>query len=512
MVAAGCLARLPRLMRRLAAIAALVTACAVPLAIAGCGDSGGPGGSALNQALAFLPKDSPFVAVVDTDLEGSQYKNAGRILDKFPFGDQAERGLEQSLEEEGLDFQKDIKPVLGNPAVIGAPDVQSIVRDDEQVIVAFQAKDEDKLKDLVEKEQGNEEVGEKEGAKIYRDDEGDHFAIDGDLAVVADSRKILDAALERSGGDDHLEEDAFNEALDGLPEDALARIYADVESLLKDDPDTRDARKVKWVNALRTFGLTASVAGDSVNVEFNLKTESGELSEDDLPIASGGQAPQVVERPGELSFGLRDPSQIVDFAEQAGKAVNPRDFNDFQTAKRQIDRQLGVNIDQDIVEQLTGDVSVNVNVNGDFGARAEVKDPAAFERTLARVARLAPRISQGQIRSVRKSGDLYQAVDNSGETIVFGVDDRVFVASNDASRARRLSSASGEAVPGAEGSVAFTADAERVADQAIERLAPQIGLGGALGGQLFTGPLGGLTGSVSTDTDGMRGSFKLGID
>jgi len=266
------------------------------------------------------------------------------------------------------------------------------------------------------------------------------------------------------------------------------------------------------VSALRTFGLSASVAEDSVDVDFNLKTESGELSEDDLPIASGDQSPEVVERPGELSFGLRDPSQIVKFAEQAGQAVNPQQFGDFETAKRQIDRQLGVSIDDDIVAQLTGDVSVNATVDGRFGVRAEVKDPAAFERTLARVARVAPRISQGQLRSISKSGDFYRAEDSSGETIVFGVSNDVFVASNAPGRAQQLASASPEAVSGAKGSVAFTADAERVADQALDRLAPQIGLGGALGGQLFTGPLGDLTGSMSTDTSGMRGSFKLGIE
>ena len=39
-------------------------------------------------------------------------------------------------------------------------------------------------------------------------------------------------------------------------------------------------------------------------------------------------------------------------------------------------------------------------------------------------------------------------------------------------------------------------------------------LGGlqAIGGQLFTGPLGDLTGSVESSTDGLRGSLRLEID
>jgi hypothetical protein len=498
-------------MRRLFTFPALAAVCAAPFAIAGCGDEGA-GGSALNQALSVLPKDAPFVVSVDTNVDGSQYKNAGRLLDKFPFGDQAERSFEESLREENLDFDKDLKPVLGNPAVIGTPDVQSFVRDDEQVIVALKAKDKGKLEDLVKKEEGNKEVGEKSGAKIYRDEDGDHFAVKDDLLVVADERRVLEDAVERSEGGDGLDEDSFNEALEGLPETALARVYADLEALLKEDPDAREARKVKWVGALRTLGLTTSIQDDGVDLEFDLKTEGGQLSEEDLPIASGTEAPQIVERAGEISFGLRDPSQVVDFAEQAGQAINPQDYGDFQSAKRQINRRLGIDIDKDVVDQLTGDVSVNSTVAGDFGVRAEVKDPATFKRTLAKVARLAPQLSQGQLRSVRRRGGLYEAVDSSGERVVFGVDGDVFVASNQAGRARQLADASVETVPGADGSVVFSADAEKVADQALERLAPQLGFQGALGGQLFTGPLGEVTGSVSTSPERMRGSVKLGID
>ena len=498
-------------MRRLFTFLVLAALCAVPLAIAGCGDSGA-GGSALNQALSVLPKDAPFVVAVDTDVEGAQYKNAGRLLDKFPFGDQVKRGLENSLREEDLDFEKDVKPVLGNPAVIGTPDVQSFVRDDEQVIVAVKAKDKGKLEDLVKKEESNKEVGEKSGAKIYRDDEGDHFAIKDDLLVLADERKVLEDAIERSEGGDGLDEDAFEEGLGSLPENALARVYADVEALLKEDPDAREARKVKWVSALRTLGLTTSVQDDGVDVEFDLKTDGGSLTADDLPIASGGQAPQIVERAGEVSFGLRDPSQVVDFAEQAGQAVNPEDYSDFQTAKRQINSRLGIDIDKDIVDQLTGDVSVSASPTGAFGVKAAVKDPSAFKRTLAKLAKVAPRISQGELRSVRKSGSLYEAVTSEGQRVVFGMDGEVFVASNEASRARELADASTEPVPGADGAVVFSADAEKVADQALDRFGSQLGLSGALGGQLFTGPLGEVTGSVSSSPESTHGSLKLGID
>ena len=80
--------------------------------------------------------------------------------------------------------------------------------------------------------------------------------------IFAGTRQQLTQALARADGDDHLDEDTFNEGLDGLPESALARVYADVEALLKNDPGSADARKIKWVDALRTLGATVVAKDD----------------------------------------------------------------------------------------------------------------------------------------------------------------------------------------------------------------------------------------------------------
>ena len=93
--------------------------------------------------------------------------------------------------------------------------------------------------------------------------------------------------------------------------------------MTKASPNSAQARKIKWVDALRKFGLTASIKQDAIDIDFNLKTDAGQLSEADLPLASGDQAPQVVKHPGELSFGLRNPAQIEKFAEAS---VRPRNL------------------------------------------------------------------------------------------------------------------------------------------------------------------------------------------
>ncbi len=131
------------------------------------------------------------------------------------------------------------------------------------------------------------------------------------MVIFAGSERLLTAALERAGGDEHLDADTFEQGLDGLPGSALARVYADIGAIVASDPDTRDARKVPWVSALETLGLTASAADDGVEIQFNLRTNGEDLSDADLPIAAGDESPGVIEREGEIGFGIRDLAQVV---------------------------------------------------------------------------------------------------------------------------------------------------------------------------------------------------------
>jgi hypothetical protein len=488
------------------------------LAAAGCGEDEAE--NPLDEALGYLPQDAPFAVAIDTNIEGDQYQALGKIAKKFPFGDQVTEGLQRQLEEDGdVDFEKDVKPLLGNPFVVGAVDPRSLTAGGENndFVGAVQAKDGDKMKDLVEKQNAKEE-GEKSGAKLYRDDDGDTFAVKDDVLIVAGTKELLEDALEQRDKDDRLDEKTFEKGLEGLPQDALLRVYGDVEALLESDPDAKEARKVEWIAALRTLGLTASVEEDEIAVDFKLRTEGGDLAEEDLPIAAGGEAPRIVRRKGEIGFGLRDPSQVVEFAEAAARAVDPSAYGDLQRGKRQIEQRLDINFARDLYDQLTGDVSVNADVDGDFGLRAELKDPAEFERTLKKVADELPRIAEGAgagtvgLAKPKRGEDFYAIAQPDGESVVFGVVDRVLVVSNDPASAGRLASETPTEVPGAEGSVVLGADAEPLADRVLQQLAPRIGLGSAFGGQLFTGPLGELTGSVAADEDGLEGRLRLGID
>src|ERR687893_199420 len=447
---------LPFARMRLLAFMASVLVCA--LLAAGCNGDESSGG-ALESSLAYVPPDTPFAVAIDTDVEGDQYQALDDVLGRFPNGDSLGRMLQGQIEQgaDGVSYEDDVRPLLGNPFVVSATDPASFIdeSEDDDFVAAIQVADTDALDGLIEKTEARED-GEVAGATVY-EDEGTVFAVEDDMVVIGGTRDLLEAALERADGDDHLDVDTFERSLEGLPEQALARIYVDLQSLLEQDPETEAARQVQWISALRTFGMTASAADDAVEVEFNLRTDSGELSEEDLPLAAGDEAAQVVRIPGEVGFGLRDPSQVIAFFESTFQTIDPAGFGEYQTGKQAIS-QLGTGLG---------------------------------------VTDVAPR------------GNLFEARLEDGGRFVFGVRDGVFVAGRDAARAGAMASREPEDASGAEGSLVMSADAEQVALQVLRQVAPELGLGGIFGGGLFARPLDELNGSVATSTDGMRGSVSL---
>lgn len=505
------------LMRSRASMTALLgILCICLVALAGCGDDDGGAASPLDNVLGYLPEGAPLALAIDTDLDGKQYQRIEDIVDKFPFGDAVVKSLRKSIEEESGDFDQ-IGPLLGNEFVVGTSNPDAIVSDssDDDFVGVIQTKSADKLEDALKREKAKP-TGEKNGATIYKDDDGDLFAIEDKVLVVAGSRRQLDNALVQRDADNRLTEDKFNEAIDDLPEDSVARLYGDLGKLLASDPSTSDARKVKWVHALRTYGATVSFEDDVANVDFRVSTDSGELSDEDLPIASGSQSPPVLDGPGEIGAGVRDLTQIVDFAEQAGQAIDPAGFADYDRAKRTIEKQLDIDIENDLLKQLEGDTAVTYSLNGKYGIRAAVKSPKAFDRTLAKLGRVLPDVAKALVgESVgyakpKRGGDFYALATADGGSVVYGVVDGVFVLANDAKIAGNLSKAKPKGVPGATGSIAVSSDGERLGRQLLRMLEP--GLGGELAGALATKPLGALTGSVSAETDGLTGHFELAFD
>ncbi len=491
------------------------------LVIAGCGgDSGGEGeDSPLGNALGYVPKDTPFVVSITTDVEGSQVKGLQAIGERFSFADQLVSSLEDSLSEGDLDYEKDLKPVLGNEFVVAATDVASFTGegDSDDFVGAIEAKDEKALDALIEKSEGKKS-GEKDGATIYEDDDGGASAVEDGTLIVAGDRKLLDEALARHGGDDSLSSDDFEDGVADLPEDNLFRGYFDVAGLLEATDGSEQALKVKYLAAAEKFGFSAAAEDDSLTIDFRMSTDGEELSEEDLPLASGADSPDVLDGEGKIGVGLRDPAQVLAFFESAFEASDPDGFGDYNTGKETLEKQLDVDIEEDVLSQA-GDVAMRFSIDGKFALRAPVDDAVAFKRTLNKLGRGLPKLLESSLGGTvgyspaNKSNDFYALSLPSGSSLVYGVFDGAFVLSNDTGEAGKLSvSAETSPVEGAEGAVSTAADAEQLGNALVGQFGGSLGVTGSSAASLFTGPLGDLTGSMSAETDATSGKITLGFD
>ena len=497
------------------------------LAIAGCGgsSSGSDAESPLDNALGYLPADAPFVVSIDTDTKGEQYRAATDLIERFAFGDEIKKVIREELDEDG-DFER-FEDALGNEFVVGSTDASAFVNvpsgKDRSFVGAIQASNEDAIDKLL-KEEKAEEDGEASGAKLYKDEDGDSFAVEGDVLIVAGSKQQLERALELRDGDDHMTEEDFDAGTEGLPRDAMLRVYVDIGGLLRSSGEAKQALEVKWVRALRTGGIALAFEQDRVSIDFDVDTDPEGLTDADVPIATGPSSPQVLDRDGEIGVALRDLSHILKFARATAKEVDPDGSADLDDSIAQIESQLDLDLEKDLLSQLEDDVAVSVGLDGKFGARAQLKDPAKVERALDKLSSILSRLAAGAtdervgFAKPKPGEDFYALATGDGERFVFGVVDDVFVISNDPEVAGSLAADPTAAVPGAKGAIVLKANAEELGQEILKQVEGDLldstgfEIGDRIRGAIATRPLDELTGSIEASTEGLSGSFELTVD
>jgi hypothetical protein len=224
------------------------------LVAGGCGgsDSAATGGEG---AASIAPDSAALYATINTDLDSDQVDQLEELLAKFPDRERLVDELEKELANEDVSWETDVKPALGETLDLVVLDFE----DEEAVVGILKPADEAKLKALLAK--GDEPA-------VSREVEG--------WTVVADDEATLDRfETARSGGS--LEDDAeFKDAMDGLPEQALAKLYVDGNAATKAAEGAGGASSGS--NRLKAFA--AAIGAESSGIRFDGALDA-EL-EDDL--------------------------------------------------------------------------------------------------------------------------------------------------------------------------------------------------------------------------------------
>jgi hypothetical protein len=492
-------------MRR-ALLPLLLTLTALALVATGCGKSSS--GNALDDSLGYLPKNSLAVIAIKTDPEDAQFKNIGKLIDKFPFASQIKERFKQGIKANGaqVSYDNDIKPLLGNDLVVAVPPSGIDQGRANAYVLAWKTAGGD-IKKLAE--QGNsKKVGEVDGATVYQDTDGSAAAVKGDTLIAAKTRPLLDAALKGHGASDRMSETDFNAALGDLDKGALVRVTGNFQTIFAGYPSAAKALEVPWVKGLRTFGATVATAEDGISADFEVRTEG--LTAEQQPLATGPAPAAVVKRPGEIGIGLRGPAQVAKFIEDVVSVTDPKSLLD----KDKVGKKLGVDIDKDVIDQLGDNSASSVSLDGKLAMRTDLKDAAAFKKTLATIMKNLPKAQRSQGKPASKVANgpngLYKVSKPFDPTPTYvGVVNDVLVIAEDPARAQEIAGQSASPVPGTKGALVMTADPKSIVAEVLKKQ-------GNSGAALIIGPalsahLESLNGSVESEADGLRGTFKLTI-
>ncbi len=369
-----------------------ITAVFVALVIAGCG--GKADKTPFGQALSYVPEDAPLVVAFNADTEGSQYKDLEALIDKVPI---AREGLDQLFEEalnqmkaDDVDFDKDIKPILGNKVVIAAHEVDDIEGDNSDVVLSYVTKDEKVFNDLLKS--GKLEVKKPtkyKDVKIYEDEDGDSFlTVNGADIVIADELAMVKKAIDAEKSDNSFSEETFDKARPESSSSYLFAVYADIKTFIDDSSEAKPvADKVPWVGALTTVGVTLGVDGDDIELQYKVDTTGAELKEDDLPLAPGAKNPELHEfvEASTGSSGIRDLARTIRFVEKVATQLDPENASEIDQFKQQLKTGGGIDVDKDIVDQLTGDLQMLTGVDGSNGVILDLADAARMQETLKQI-------------------------------------------------------------------------------------------------------------------------------
>jgi hypothetical protein len=274
-------------LRRRTPVALLVGAVAgCALAVAGCGGSGSGTGGSAGTVASYLPAGSPVYLSATTDFDGPQWTQIDKLAKLFPAYPELRKELDKSLKSGDVDFDTEVKPLLGQRAAIGIlsiPDTSGIAgsltspgagagaasaaASDTQAVGVVEIADgkEDAMKALLVKG-GATADGEYDGAALYTSkDEGAVAAVADGVLVVGDTKAQVETSLgaHKAGGDKTLGGTSrFSDAIGALPADVFGQAYIDLGGIITKAGQSSAQLQQLGLGDYRDAVLAASIAAE----------------------------------------------------------------------------------------------------------------------------------------------------------------------------------------------------------------------------------------------------------
>ncbi len=485
-------------MRRL--VFAALAVVAVGLVI-GCGSSSTSGApSPTVQTLSYFPSTAPFVLTVQTDPHASGAKDRQTLERRFPQSALLQTALFAQLAKLGIDYNKDIKPLYGNPIAVGLLRTQSATTQT-PFLGVWITRSQSALATLVKKLGASlHSSGTHDGAKLYSGG-GGSLAIDGPTVLLARTPQDIETALDRHKNGQGISAADYAALTSGLPSGSLVQMFGDLAQVLS-TPQAAKARQIPWVAAIKGYGVAITATAKAIAIHFHIDTTGRPLSASQLPLAAGASSPGVASS-APLQMGLRNLIQPIQFLESAVQATTPGQYATFTRRVSRLKRRAGFDLNA-FIATLTGTFDISSDTKTTI-ARVGVANPAAVKTMISKLV-VTPSLAFAKGTKISAlGGGLYELREASGTKLTLGVvADQLLAGKATPAEIRAFARAPTSTVPGATGAASFRVGLVELLHITLKRTPSPAA-------QQLLGLLGDLTGSVSATPSGMSGTATLAL-
>jgi hypothetical protein len=393
--------------RRFALAAAAALLAAGALAVAGCG--GESSTAADGTTAGYVPAGTPMYFEVTTDFDGPQWDQMREIGSRFPAYPRLASELREALTSGEVDFEEDVRPLLGERAAIAVTSLDALNRESVGTGPGAAASSEaflgvvgiadgarEDLEALLVRT-GSTAQGDVQGATLYVDgDDGTFVGVTDEVMLVADRREDIAAAMSANaeGGSAALAgTDQFTDTVGKLPDDVFGLAYVDVGAVVRAGGEALPAGAgVGGLGGLEDGVVGAAVVAETEGLRITGVSRGVEVNRNRSSFSPG--------------FAANAPSDALVFAELADistlirdQVALAREGLDADT-RGQIDALsgslpdiLGVSIDQiSALGQGRQALVVTPGTGGTPGivVLSRVDDPAEAQRVLDSVRERTP--------------------------------------------------------------------------------------------------------------------------
>ena len=468
--------------------------------LAGCGSSSKPAASPLSSELSYFPSSSPFVMTLVTDPGSAAVKQGQALVGKFPDGSLGEAALMSKLQQVGINYDADVRPVLGNPVAFGLAADRLAGGARNQFLLAWITKDPAKLSSLIKKVfRGAPSAGTHDGATLYQLSSA-ALGVSGATLLLGSSTGLIEAALDRHANRSGIGQSQYSREMAGLPQNTLIQTFGSLNGVLS-RPSAAKARRVPWVAALRGYAAAITANSSGLTFRYRLDTSGAPLTSSQLPVAEGTSAPALAGT-DPIIGAVTDPAHAIKFLEAAEQLTSPSRYAAFEKRQANVRRRTGVDLN-DLPSMLTGDLIVQSDTHKTM-ARAVVSDPAAANRTLAKLAS-QPKDVFASATSVRRLSAGFWEIKESRTAITVGiVGNELVIGSTTPGALQAFASAPPVAAAGAQGTVAYRIALPTLLRLTLKQAPSQLA-------QTILTSLGDITGWTAASTSGLTGSATLAV-